>query len=1022
MLGFEARPKMQEVPAEQVRLNLEQAAQTLKTLKKVQAAADAAEARTRAAAKPSDAWTEGAPTEAQAAATLAKLRGKKALTTEERVEIAGHIERLENFIRSTNERAERFGEQAGVDPKATASAPPETTGAGAAAASAIPTAPPTLASIGTNWKKEAKNLLVQNHAYLEEAAPNSWRAARGVGAHRAQATLATNAFAVQMDRAAKGTPWEIPADAAPGAPGAPAPQAYQVIFDVLQESRLRGVAEKYREIADALPQTNRIEFHKQWEGWLRDAVDSIDKVQGSNIKEKVVDFLIKGEPEAAQNYLAHFFDGVSKRVFETGLQEKYGKSFDQLIQDPFVQQGIQSYKQTVEPVFRRAHAQNDGFFSDKLGPLKTYFPLIRQDEAFVRAPRPGIGGYDQDLMPQNPTNRFATGLVSEGNGGYRATVESIRGRLSSSVQKNGIAGLVDQLIEDGIAVTVEPGKETGFVEILGQPVALSDLVGVQARPAMLVRPEHGGTPKTIPGQTIYMPKTIAKELEPIFSPPKPRGNKVMGPDGEPIVNYNNVFDRIAHQALTVALFGPADAVFHTSNILGGLAASTKNVGGGVISRAIQLAPFGKKIATITKLVDQARTFDPFEGKDLADLQRMAQLGYVPNRYGSSTISGELGRTLGLEVVGNPRQSHGAGNKLGVFEPFLFGPKGLDIQVRLLAYRLAKEAAGGRDNTPEFTRAMEALIDYNRTSQPYLQRAMKDGPFLGLIAPFVSAGSTMLTQGVRGVVMNPPSPLGKEAAPGAKAAWWVENQMNAGLSGAVMTWAVLHHQLHGKWPWDDPDSRFMSIRLPDSIRQSPTGKLLYGDNPDSGFISMRFGNPTLMRGLKTVGATGVADTLMKGGTWDQAAEEGARDAMNSVGHVVTSGPLPGVVSGLVTGSHFYVSQLRDAKTGKFQPALGSSIPTRVGVLPNLEAHLLGGVAGLNPLVGEAASGVEKALVGGESLIPEDKGNELAKTVFDYLFAGARVPTRSTPMWMRHLGQASKVVQKRAAKEEAVGKIK
>jgi hypothetical protein len=94
----------------------------------------------------------------------------------------------------------------------------------------------------------------------------------------------------------------------------------------------------------------------------------------------------------------------------------------------------------VEAVMARNHALNEGVFSDALGPLDTYYPLIPVDKQTVAGPGRRLPYHP----PKNIANAFATGLSS---GGYSIHMEDFARRLASAIRANDKAVLIKTLRE-----------------------------------------------------------------------------------------------------------------------------------------------------------------------------------------------------------------------------------------------------------------------------------------------------------------------------------------------------------------------------------------------------------------------------------------------------------------------------------------------------------------------------------------------------------------------------------------------
>ncbi|MGH9342271.1 MAG: hypothetical protein ACRD19_00690 [Terriglobia bacterium] len=155
--------------------------------------------------------------------------------------------------------------------------------------------------------------------------------------------------------------------------------------------------------------------------------------------------------------------------------------------------------------------------------------------------------------------------------------------------------------------------------------------------------------------------------------------------------------------------GPADAIYHSHNLLGTLVSNTPWIGEDLLSKSIGNTPFTKVFSAIAKLA----TTDPLDSRAAKDLEEMARLGLLPERYGSETFSKKFAEQTGAELK-RPFLSWG---------PTLYGPKGIDIRSRLIMYRTAK-AMNSDATLLQLYKFSNQLGIYTRALQGSIERAVK----------------------------------------------------------------------------------------------------------------------------------------------------------------------------------------------------------------------------------------------------------------------------------------------------------
>lgn len=544
----------------------------------------------------------------------------------------------------------------------------------------------------------------------------------------------------------------------------------------------------------------------------------------------------------------------------------YPPEFKALTKHPDFQAGLRTYKDLVEKPMAESHELNEGIFSSALGPLDTYYPLVPVDKAEhgTQAQRVDRQRY---ARPKNLHNNFATGLADD----YEASTEALRTSLTRAIHTNNKAALMDALEENGLV------RKLGQFERGGDRVVVNgqeyDAVKVETSPGRNII--QNGKTTFLPPKQYLVPRWLHNELEPILT----RSDKMAPSLARKIMNAAN----------TVAISGPADFVFHSSNLFGTLVANTPFLGHSLLGKAGS-APILKKFVAIGKVL----ATDPTTEESARDLQEMAKLGILPDRYGSETYSKKFAELTGAQLH---RLSAG---------PMLYGPKGVDVRARLVMYRLAKsinpDATG-----PELHLFVNQLGTYVDALQSQLVRgARKSG-----LAPFAEAGKSMLVNGVNAWTGAGPMP---KSGPGLR----IWQQLTGGGLGTVALWMLAHKAYTGKYPWEDKRSKLLQIPANPGHRSSKLGRALWGKGNDTGYINFGFFNPLAARGARALGIKGAADAAHLDGKWWQSLEAAQKDVANSFAHPFL-GPIPRALFVGLTGDEPYLTGLRDDRA-RFEPQL------------------------------------------------------------------------------------------------------
>lgn len=695
-------------------------------------------------------------------------------------------------------------------------------------------------------------------------------------------------------------------------------QAYDKFLAALTESRLRGVRDRWLEMADGVRGSVDDDLKESYPGLRGILARIFDHPMFDQENEQLGDLLTYADSLAAadhwtplRNFIAAAFELAADNVASIEW-EGNNDWFDDYVASDRFQSALPIYKRLVERPLAESHAENEGVFSNALGPLNTYAPLVpvKDDGSLLR--RVARGSFKPYKRPENIHNRMATGLSER----YELNAGNLAESVAKAFWTNDKAHLLQVLEDEGLILPLKLGQayeraiEFKGVHYKADPVSITD-------PKVLFK---DGKVVHVGGKMALVPRFIKRELKPILDGDFSDGS------ANALVSAINM----------IGMAGPLDAVFHTNNVIGALVAGTPWTGTDLLSKTIGNTPATKMVAALVNII---RT-DPLDERGLEELQELAKLGILPDRWGSVAFRRSFAREIGAKW----RPS---------FAPVLYGAKGLDARARLLMYRIAKQMNPNASND-ELIQFIGQMGVYNRAMQSEIERWLKRWG----VSPFYTAGMTMLRNGVRlwtGRNLMPLAGVGSEreikdafgraiqlkqvgtnrdgdpqyGVPKGRAAWWrLAQQLSGGVLGLLGLWFLLHKLERGKYPWEENDSRLLQIKLNQKHRQTAIAKRIYGADDSGAYVGLGFLSPMVERGARAIGAAGAYETAYQGGTPGQIAERAERDVVNSLAHPFTSGPAFRGAFVFATGDEPYLSQTRD-QYGQFgpqlRPAIGKTMP-------------------------------------------------------------------------------------------------
>jgi hypothetical protein len=687
-------------------------------------------------------------------------------------------------------------------------------------------------------------------------------------------------------------------------------ETWNELRKTLVESRLRGVKDRWSQWSRDVKTMSEDDIIEQFVNGSYPSI--LSNIEGrtplSNLSEDAQTLIEKGDFEQLRTLLSHAFDYASQNVAKMDFSD--GRSYDEIINDPNFQGALNLYKNLVEKPIAENHASNDGVFSDALGELDTYFPLIPMDEkARLFVTKRNAGKLSRI---KNAANNLATGLANA----YDTSVVKLNDQLTEAFKANNKSNFVGELGKAGLLKELGPfdkGAET--ININGE-----------IYPAKIVEVGEGiiRNGKYIPPKKALIPEWLYKELKPMLEKK----------EADPTV-FSNVMNAITKFSLG-GIFEPA---IHTANLVGALTNGTPFPGTNWASKTIGNTPVTKVFTGIFNIINE----DVNSESAINHMQDMANNGLLSQKSGAVTWSKKISEATGATKAAFYDMS-----------PFLYGTKGVDLKARVLMDRICLEI--NPKATPEQRRQFaNQLGNYVKGMEGKLERTVKGNG----IAPFYTASSTFLKNGIKGWLGMTPLPT-EGMSLQKRATMRAAQMLSAGAVGLVGTWVGLYKAQTGKYPWEDKESTFLKVPLNDKEKEwldnHPNIKPFFYKNGKWNDVNMGFLNRTLDRGAKGLGIDAVYNTQMQGATVGQTIEEIEKDQVNSFLAPLVSSPGIHLITTGLTGHSPYISSLIDYNTGKPTIEFQRTTRTMDNAGKQLGANLAQGFLSANPLVGNISEGL------------------------------------------------------------------
>ena len=674
----------------------------------------------------------------------------------------------------------------------------------------------------------------QSLAEVESAAPKVFEAAIRTGGSMSQASTVLHSAMPAIMKALKGSPvtWD----------------ALAIAYD---QSRLDGIRDRWNGFADQAAEMTEEDlkdfvYGKYSSDHPNPTLQLLSNIEGraglaQDLGQTAAALAEKQDWDTLRDFLEQTFNDAASRVQRIMAEPIFDHIRDQIQNNPQVAAAHRIYKDQVEAVMAQNHALNEGVFSDSLGPLNTYYPLIPVDKQTVAGPGRRLPYHP----PKNIANAFATGLSE---GGYSVHMEDFARRLASAIRANDKATLIKTLRDTGW-LKPQPGNWDGTIK--GPDGEVYEGAQVETGQARLII--QNGKVTHIPASFGVMPKFMERGLRPILAKEPSDPNEVA---------------KMMAWANMLATKGPYEFLFHSSGVLGSIYSNTPFLGGSGLDKALSL-PLIKWAAIRGKLL----SIDPTTPENIAKLQKMAQAGAMPARSAKVTYSREFAEATGAKV------------ERASFGPLLFGPKGLDARARILMYDIFQAAFPAEEQTPNnLYHFVNQLGNYTPEFQGEIEKFVKR---IGL-GPFATAGMTRMVNAMDAYSGAPRAAFGAgpygKMTPEARAWMWAASSIMA-----VALWVIGYKQLTGQWPLEDKRAKLFSIPVGDGngyidqFRHSKLGDAMWGTGPEVGYLNFNWYNPLPARGARMFGVPQLFQTMQAGGTGAQMAQSAFSDISNTLAH-------------------------------------------------------------------------------------------------------------------------------------------
>jgi hypothetical protein len=545
-----------------------------------------------------------------------------------------------------------------------------------------------------------------------------------------------------------------------------------------------------------------------------------------NLRSIRKNFEDAGDSESAAN--VHTLVGDGGR-FQT--EEDYQTALN----DPIIKETLERYKQIFSPIMDELYKKAQEIAPDETLPTRGHQTGVRINLKAVSKDEPAEKG-DISKGQSAGGNLLGTfkkkspfGVKAKGTGqDYDTNLYNIiENTYARQLEIARYHDFIESMKDNGLAIEGKPGEvHDGYTKfpLQRKTIVISKDGKVNSYPK---------------SKTLYVKNEFAGEFRGAVNVDAPIRGKAI---------------KLINRGLnTAAITGLTDATAHTLNLTTAML-TRPGIGGDALREGIAATGGIGDIAVIThnmikKGIDVARG-DPATTKQMAEL---AEIGALRSAHKGGGIGGRFLRYY-------------------------------DRLARLVmddGYKFLVKKGMAEDSQTARREFVNQVGQYNRRAQGEIMRTLKDAG----VSPFIVAGKTFVTLGVRNVTMSPgveaTSPAKALQMRGLVAARW------AGTIGSIMVMNYMLTKNKGGGIGGRPGTPLLSI---------DTGKDDKQGRPIVIPIGSIFG---YSRALRVTGLLGVIEGIKNGLTDKQAIEDGLQDIGNSLAGII-GGPAVRFVVGALTG--------------------------------------------------------------------------------------------------------------------------